>query len=69
MYIFRVGQSKIRERTREQGNYTVFCMSEKSFPYVPRAVLNRLFSVSVQKSLPTDRDRQREREGGGEERA
>lgn len=37
--------------------YTIFCMSENSFPYVPRAALKRLFSVSVQKSLPTETGR------------
>lgn len=36
------------------GGCTVFHMSENSFPYVPRAALKRLFSASVQRSLPRE---------------
>lgn len=34
---------------------TIFCMSGNSFPFVPSAALKRVFSVSVQKSLPRER--------------
>lgn len=36
------------------GGCTIFLMRENSFPYVPRAVLKRLFSASVQKALPRE---------------
>ena len=46
----------LRETNRDvtDGGRTVFHMSENSFPYVPRAALKRLFSASVQKSLPRE---------------
>lgn len=48
--------SCIKKREREWLR-TIFCMSENSLPYVCRAALKRLFSASVQKSLPIETKR------------